>query len=113
MPAIDYRRLRAEVSISHVLELLDYQPTVRQHDQLRGPCPIHDSHSTASRIFSVNLSKNLFRCFKCEAAGNQLDLWRMVCRLPLYEASIVLGEKLGIDLPRLGTEKPLDSPRLH
>lgn len=101
MPVIDYKRLRDEVSISQVLDLLDYQPTGRQEDQIRGPCPIHGSHTT-SRVFSVNLSRNMFRCFKCEATGNQLDLWRMISRLPLYEATIALCEKLSIELPRLG-----------
>jgi hypothetical protein len=43
MPGIDYREVRARIPMSRVLELLGYQPKIRQGHQLRGPCPIHGS----------------------------------------------------------------------
>jgi len=58
-----------------VLDLLRFQPTAKKGVQLRGPCLLHESRSDGSPVFSVNLAKNAFQCFKCRVAGNQLDLW--------------------------------------
>ena len=56
MPGIDYRALRAAVSLEQVLELLRFKPTRRLAHKLRGPCPIHDSNGTGGhRCFSVDL----------------------------------------------------------
>lgn len=100
---IDYAALRALVPISAVLQLLEFRPSARLGKQLRGPCPIHGASSPLSRSFSVNLSRNVFRCFsgKCRAQGNQLDLWALTQNLPLHAASILLAERLGIEVPRL------------
>lgn len=57
-----------------VLGLCGFKATEALGDQVRGPCPIHGSPSPTSRSFSANLRKNNFRCFKCGASGNQLDL---------------------------------------
>lgn len=91
MQGVDYHTLRAAVSMQQVLWLLDYTPSSRRGDQLRGVCPIHDPSATGDRrCFSVHLGRGLFRCFACGAAGNQLDLWRLVHRLPLYESALLL-----------------------
>jgi len=56
----------------------------------------------------VNLSRNAFQCFgvRCRAQGNQLDLWAASQALPLYQASILLAERLGIEVPRRPARKP-------
>ena len=100
MPSIDFFRLRSQVSIAQVLALIDYAPTRQRGRQWRGPCPIHGSHSPKSRSFSINTERNIFRCFKCGAQGNQLDLWMAITDLPLYEATVDLCEKLSLDIPR-------------
>src|SRR5262249_19834133 len=74
MPAIDYRRARAELRLADVLELIGYQPRWRRGQQGRGPCPLHGSRTARSRSFAVHLGKNLFHCFRCGAGGNALDL---------------------------------------
>jgi DNA primase len=102
MPSIDFAQLKASVSILAVLEVMGFVPTERRGDQVRGPCPLHGASSAASRSFSANLRKNTFQCFRCRAAGNQLDLWAMAQQLPLYEASLELCQRLAIPLP----EKP-------
>ncbi|MEX0641727.1 MAG: hypothetical protein WD468_03450, partial [Pirellulales bacterium] len=38
-----------------------------------------------------------FRCFTCGASGNQLDLWSAAQQLPLFEATIDLCHRLGIE----------------
>ncbi len=102
MSSIDFAALRAEVPMAKVLELLNYEPRATQGDQLRGACPVHGSTSTTSRIFSVNLARNNFQCFKCKVEGNQLDLWAQVHELTVYDAALDLCSKLGIEPPPLG-----------
>lgn len=99
MPGIDYAKVRELVAIAQVLDLLDFVATESSGAQVRGPCPIHQSSPATSRSFSVNLAKNTFRCFKCGAAGNQLDLWMAITRLPVHEAAADLCTRLGIDPP--------------
>lgn len=98
---IDYAALRALVPISAVLQLLGFKPIERRGHQLRGPCPIHGASSPRSRSFSVDIAGNMFQCFVCGEAGNQLDLWIAATRLPVRKASILLAERMGIEVPRL------------
>lgn len=101
MPSIDFAELRAQVTMGQVLELLRYEPRANTGDQVRGPCPIHGSTSKTSRIFSANLQRNVFQCFKCEAQGNQLDLWAQVHEMSVYDAALDLCSKLNIEPPTL------------
>jgi len=101
MPSLDYRAVRDAVPLRRVLELLQFTPVRRRGDELRGPCPIHGSHSPRSCSFSANVQKQAFRCFVCGAGGNQLDLWARVNHLPLYAATCDLCQRLGIELPLL------------
>jgi DNA primase len=82
-----------------VLELIGFVPSQPHGDQLRGACPIHGSTSRKSRIFSVNLARNAFRCFTCGSSGNQLDLWAAVTKTDLHAATIQLCERLQIGIP--------------
>jgi DNA primase len=101
MSGIDYAQLRALVQIQEVLRLAGFAQVEAVGDQLRGPCQIHGSQSPTSRSFSVNLRKHTFRCFKCNAAGNQLDLWVAVSKLPLRTAARDLCDRLGIAPPEI------------
>jgi CHC2 zinc finger len=80
MPAIDYRRARAELPLAEVLTLIGYTPPSCAGVQLRGPCPLHGSRSKASRVFAAHLGRNLYHCFRCGAGGNALDLWAALRR---------------------------------
>jgi DNA primase len=104
MPAIDYRRARAQLRLAQVLDLIGYQPCWRQGQQCRGPCPVHGSRSARSRVFAVHLGKNLFHCFRCGAGGNALDLWARLQRLPLHAAVLDLCQRLRQPVPWL--DKP-------
>jgi hypothetical protein len=105
---IDYGELRKLASMREVLALLDWLPTARNGPQLRGPCPIHKSSQLSSRSFSVDVERGVFRCFgaKCGKHGNQLDLYASVIGKPLYEASLELAERLGIDWSRIEKRNP-------
>jgi hypothetical protein len=89
MSGIDYRLLRAAVSMERVLRLLQYRPTCRRGEQLRGPCPIHNPQLLGDG-----------RCFSdCGAGGNQLDLWKLAQGLPLHAAALELCRQLNLPPP--------------
>jgi DNA primase len=99
---IDFAVLRQQVTIEQVLRHLGHLDCLRGSGaQRRGPCPVHGSSHASSRSFSVNLQKNVFRCFcpECGAKGNVLDLWAVVHKLPLGEAARHLAQTFGLDLP--------------
>ena len=100
MPGIDFREVRCLVSMAEVLALLDFERRRGSGNPLRGPCPLNGS-ADRSRVFSVNLAKNTFQCFKCGAAGNHLDLWASATKKPLYEAVLDLCQRLNRDIPYL------------
>ena len=106
MPAIDYRRARAQLRLVRVLELIGYQPRRRHGPQWRGPCPLHGSRSATSCVFSVHLGKNLFHCFRCGAGGNALDLWAALQKLPLHAAVVDLCRRLHEPVPWLNDARP-------
>ena len=101
MPAVDFRALRAMVSMAEVLRLLDYPLPLPEVDRLRGPCPVHRSTSAKSRTFSVHLKRNLFHCFRCGSAGNHLDLYAVVTGQGVYEAALDLCERLHRPVPTI------------
>jgi len=105
MPGIDYRRLRAEISMHQVLELIDFQASSRRGDQLRGRCPLPACQGTAGRTFSVNVARGIFRCFACRTGGNQLDLWALAQDLPLHEAAQSLCQQIHASIPWLDPHK--------
>ncbi|RPI64234.1 MAG: hypothetical protein EHM48_01195 [Planctomycetaceae bacterium] len=105
MPGIDLKQVRGQVTIQHVLELLDFVPTARSGPRLRGPCPIHGDSRPQSRVFSVNLSCHRYRCFRCHSAGTQLDLWAAVHGLGIHAAAEDLCRHLGIPVPYLTSDR--------
>ena len=106
MPGIDLRQLRARITMQQVLDLLNYVPTARVGFRLRGPCPIHGSRFARSRVFSVSLIHNRYRCFKCHSAGTQLGLWAAVHRLSIYAAAEDLCRRLDMPIPWLPSHRP-------
>ncbi len=113
-PRVDYAFLREQITMEQVLAHLDLVAQLRgRGQQRRGPCPLHSHAGAAERTFSVNLSKNIFKCFhaECGVQGNVLDLWGAVHRLPLYEAALHLAETFGLarkreEEPVTGTRRP-------
>jgi DNA primase len=99
MPGIDFNKLRAEVTMEQVLDLIHFEPTRTRGNQWRGPCPIHRSGSPRSRSFSVNLSTRRYYCHKCRCKGNQIEFWAQIKRLPIYDAAIDLCAALGREVP--------------
>jgi DNA primase len=101
MPGIRFAEVRARVTMSEVLGLVGFIPCETSGDQVRGPCPVHRSATPSGRSFSANLRLHIYRCFKCGAAGNQLDLYASVTGLSLFAATVELCERLHREVPWL------------
>jgi len=84
------------VSTAEVLELIAFE--ARAIRGRRGPCPLHGSEPN-SGVFSTNLAKNTFQCFKCGAVGDHLDLRAGVNKKSLYRAALELCQRLGREIP--------------
>ena len=99
MPGIDFNRLRHEITMEQVLDLLGFQCTRRRGDQWYGYCPLHESEPKHRRAFSVNVAMNCYYCHKCHSRGNQLELWAAANKLSLYEAAVDLCHVLAREVP--------------
>lgn len=107
--SIDYAELRTKIHLASVLQLMGCVIDLSKSQQ-RLPCPLHGPGGSSKKTFSVNLKRNVFRCFdsNCGCQGNALDLYVAYTGKPLYEASIELTQRLGIELPE--RPKPTSKP---
>jgi hypothetical protein len=106
MPLVDLRQARAEIRLAMVQEQLGWRAHERNGVQVRGPCPLHGSSSPRSRSFSAHLGRNIWRCFRCEASGNALELWARATGQELYPAVLDLYRRLGRAVPWLEPVRP-------
>jgi DNA primase len=103
MPLVDLRQARAEIRLAMVLDLLGWHARERRGEQVRGSCPVHGSSSPNSRSFSAHLGRSIWRCFRCGASGNALDLWASATRQELHPAVLELYRRLGRTVPWLAS----------
>src|SRR5262249_20743307 len=101
MPALDFARLRRQLRLDPVLQLLGFEVVSRWGAQVRGPCPVHGSTRPRSRVFSAHLERQCWQCFRCGARGNALDLWLAVTKQPVYAGALDLCRRLGLEVPWL------------
>jgi transposase len=103
-PFVDFAWLREQVTMRQILGHIGWLDRLREMSpgQLRGPCPMHGSQHSRSRKFSVNLNKNVFKCFHrdCSAEGNVIDLWAALQDLALRDAALHLANTFRIDLTK-------------
>ena len=99
MPGVDFNLLRDQIQMQDVLNRLGFRPSRSTGTQLRGPCPVHKSHSEHSRSFAVNLTQGRFYCHRCHIHGNVIELWAAVHQQTLVQAAIDLCNSLGPEVP--------------
>ena len=105
MPGIDFDRVRTEITMEQVLNLLGFQPSSRSEVQWYGSCPLHEPGLRRRRSFSANPGApgiGRYYCHRCHSHGNQLELWAAFTRLPLHQAAMDLCRRLGRDVPWIG-----------
>jgi hypothetical protein len=101
--------LKLLVPMGEVLHLIDWRRRNRLSGWDRGRCPVHDSQSRTSLAFAVK--GDHFRCFKCGAHGDQLELYGLVRAKPLYEACVELCQALNRKVPYLPRQRTRRAPR--
>jgi DNA primase len=86
---VDFAAIKRSVPLAPLLRR--YQVKLRRsgRDQYRGCCPIHGGKSREA--FHANLSKNVFHCFSCGAAGTVLDFVAAMDRCSLRAAALKLA----------------------
>jgi len=99
MPGIDFHRLRTEITIQQVLQLLAFDSIRCRGDQWYGLCPLPDCPPSRRPCFSVNVALSRYYCHRCHRHGHQLELWAAATGLPLYPAAIDLCTALGREVP--------------
>lgn len=107
--SVHYAFLREQVTMEQVLSHLGHFDQLRgSASQRRGPCPLHGEQPGSGRTFSVNLQKNVFRCFHPDChAGNVLDFWRYYHNLSLYDAAQNLAQTFRLSLHPNREEEPV------
>jgi len=89
---LDFAKLNAIVNIQTVLRHYGIDWLRKVGRDLRGRCPIHQGNRPDS--FSVNLDRNVFHCFSCQASGGVLNLVASMENCSIREAALKLNETL-------------------
>ena len=87
---VDFKAVKAAVSMQAVLDRYNINWLRKKGDELRGRCPIHKGEGEDA--FHVNLAKGAFNCFSCKKRGNVLDLTAALEECSVRDAALKLKE---------------------
>lgn len=96
---LDYKLIRQAVTPRQVLEQLGWRPVTICGSRSRGPCPIHVSSGTGSRILSC--TSTVAYCHRCKWTGDAVAIWARLKGLPTLEAAYEVCSVFGIPTPFL------------
>ena len=116
---VDFKTVREHLSFRDVLAHYG----IEEHgngDQIKIVCPFHDDHKPSC---GVNLVKEVYNCFACDAGGNALDFVAHMEGLnpdktgELRKAAFVAADTFGIEQalkrpPRGGEAKASNKPKV-
>lgn len=104
---VDFKKVKAQVSIIQVLERYGILPSLKQAgDRLSGCCPIHKGSNSTQ--FRVSVSRNCWNCFgNCGQGGNVIDLVQLLAGVSFREAALLLQEWF---MPTIGTSASSGTP---
>jgi DNA primase len=87
---VNFREIKQTISIEAVPGRYHWKCRRRRGDREQGCCPIH--RGQREDAFQVDLRKNWFHCFSCQAHGGVLDLVVAMERCSLRQAGLLLTE---------------------
>jgi hypothetical protein len=90
VPGVAFDRVRVEITIQQVLQLLGFEPNRCHGGPWSGPCPLRDCPPRRRPRFSVNVALGRYHCHRCRRHGHQLELWAEATGLLLHPAAIHL-----------------------
>jgi DNA primase len=82
---LDFKSIKRTVKLEAVLRYYHVELGRSGKDQYRGCCPIH--RGEGREAFHVNLARNVFHCFACDAGGTVLDFVAAMEGCSLVEAA--------------------------
>jgi DNA primase len=82
---LDFKSIQRAVRLESVLRHYRVELRPSGKDQYRGWCPIH--HGDGRDAFHVNLARDVFHCFSCDAGGTVLDFVAAMEGCSLFEAA--------------------------
>lgn len=77
-------------------------------DRMTGRCPLHDERTPS---FTITPSKQLFKCFGCDAGGDALSLVQLKEGLDFPAALEFLARRAGIELQREDLDPAVEARR--
>jgi hypothetical protein len=105
MLGVDFKRIRAVVTMEQVLNLLRFEPLSRSGSQGSGSCPLPACGTgRRRRSFSGNVASGRYGCHRCRSHGNPLELWAAATQQSVDQAAIDRCHRLGCEIPWLGRE---------
>lgn len=91
---VDFKAVKAAVSLQMVLNRYDINWLRKSGQELRGRCPIHKGEG--DRTFHVNVTKGAFNCFSCKHRGNVLDFVAAMEQCSVRDAALKLRDWFGV-----------------
>lgn len=98
---LDFKSIKRTVNLESVLRHYHVELRRSGKDQYRGCCPIHCGEGREA--FHVNLARNVFHCFACDAGGTVLDFVAAMEGCSLVEAARKLQAMACSSDPRKST----------
>lgn len=102
--------------IEEIRQRGDLVELVAEHTRLkrsgktyRGPCPLHGGEGPN---FSVDPSKNIFKCFTCGESGDIFSFPMKMLGMPFLDSVRFVAERAGVEIPEQ-TEHGRDQPDPH
>jgi len=110
-PHARHSELLRQVSLQQVMELLGYDLGGRQLDVFSGRCPLTCDRDVR-RVCRFDLAANRWRCRRCRASGDQLDLYAIRRATTLTRAAAELKGMFATSAAvRPADERPGVSPQ--
>src|SRR5919112_120736 len=75
-----------------------YASSLTELKNNRGRCPLHGGES--DNAFSVRPDKGKWKCFRCDDGGDLIDLAVRVEGCSKWDATLLLAERFGVELPK-------------
>ncbi len=85
----------------------EYTRLKRSGRTFRGPCPLHGGEGPN---FSVDPSKNVFKCFTCGEAGDIFSFPMKHLGMDFLDAVRFVAERAGVEIPERQERRPEDDP---
>lgn len=106
----DIALIRQQANIVDVIS--SYIPLTQAGSNYKAICPFHDDHDPS---MSINVSKQIYKCFVCGQGGNVFGFVRDYEQISFIESVIKVGQMVGFDFSDYSIEsyKPKIDERLN